>query len=671
MTITATYSPEDNKLRLYASQRLEPELYARVRAAGFIWAPKQDLFVAPAWTPGRADLCEELAGSIDDEDTSLVDRAEQRRERFEDYSDKRNADAERAHSQVLGIMEHIPLGQPILVGHHSERHARKHAEQIENGTRRAVKMWETSKYWTQRAAGAIRHAKYKERPDVRHRRIKTIQTDQRREQKRDTEAREWITAWGRINAPTKDGSAPTPEQVRGRALQICNYQQISIRLEGAPDNFVSSWSLLNDGRIDVRTAQLRSLKAHARSIARARRWLQHFENRIAYERAMIGEAGGLAVQASDYPVQVGGRVRVGREWLTVLRLNRKAGELVSITTNRRYCRVVGIEEVCEVAPADVDAVKATKAAMKLPPMCNYPGEGFHEMTRAEWDRTYQDYKGSKVIAANEKHDRHRLRSVVKGYSGIAYVFLTDAPRKDAPEPPIIDPPPAPRIEPPAPDMPRELEAAQARAERRQLVDAERAADPLAQLAERVRHGGPIVQVVTAPQLFPTPAPVALQLVSRLERRHLEGRILEPSVGTGRLLDALRSVRGHLDRVYACELNPTLAQQVRDRYPVCVQAIDFTAADYGHMDFDAVIMNPPFKDASDIKHIAHAFRLLAPGGRLVSVVAAGPRQRQFIAERGGEWEDLPAGTFAEQGTNVNTAIVTLDAPEWAQAGGKLF
>lgn len=34
MNFTATYSPEDNKLRLYASQRLEPELYARVKATG-------------------------------------------------------------------------------------------------------------------------------------------------------------------------------------------------------------------------------------------------------------------------------------------------------------------------------------------------------------------------------------------------------------------------------------------------------------------------------------------------------------------------------------------------------------------------------------------------------------------------------------------------------------
>jgi hypothetical protein len=78
LTYTATYSPEDNKLGLYSSTRLERELYARVRGAGVIYAPKQKLFVAPMWTPEREDLLIELCVEIDDEDTSLVERAEER-----------------------------------------------------------------------------------------------------------------------------------------------------------------------------------------------------------------------------------------------------------------------------------------------------------------------------------------------------------------------------------------------------------------------------------------------------------------------------------------------------------------------------------------------------------------------------------------------------------------
>src|SRR5271168_3417913 len=94
---TATYSPEDNKLRLYSVSKLPRDLYDRVKAAGFKWAPKQELFVAPMWTPDREDLLIELAGEIEDEDKSLVERAEERSERFGQYSENRERDADRAH----------------------------------------------------------------------------------------------------------------------------------------------------------------------------------------------------------------------------------------------------------------------------------------------------------------------------------------------------------------------------------------------------------------------------------------------------------------------------------------------------------------------------------------------------------------------------------------------
>ena len=129
--LTATYSPEDNKLRLYSVRpKLDEATYQRVRAAGFIFAPKQDLFVAPAWTPTREDLLMDLCGEIGDEDTSLVERAESRADRFDEYSGNRAAEAQSARAAVSAIADHIPFGQPILVGHHSEARARKDAESL-------------------------------------------------------------------------------------------------------------------------------------------------------------------------------------------------------------------------------------------------------------------------------------------------------------------------------------------------------------------------------------------------------------------------------------------------------------------------------------------------------------------------------------------------------------
>ncbi len=134
----ATYSPDDNKLRLYAASRLDPETYKKVHDAGFRWAPKQALFVAPAWTPGREDVLLSLAGEIEDEDSTLAERQEARAERFTGYSGKRASESAQALDEVERLAAMIPPGQPILVGHHSERRARRDAQRIENGMKRAV-----------------------------------------------------------------------------------------------------------------------------------------------------------------------------------------------------------------------------------------------------------------------------------------------------------------------------------------------------------------------------------------------------------------------------------------------------------------------------------------------------------------------------------------------------
>ena len=44
-------------------------------------------------------------------------------------------------------------------------------------------------------------------------------------------------------------------------------------------------------------------------------------------------------------------------------------------------------------------------------------------------------------------------------------------------------------------------------------------------------------------------------------------------------------------------------------------------------FDRIVMNPPFDHGADIRHIEHARGKLKPGGRLVAICAAGPRQRE--------------------------------------------
>ncbi len=286
---TATYSPDDNKLRLYASSRLEPELYQRVRSAGFIWAPKQELFVAPMWTPYREDLLIELAGEIDDEDTSLTDRAQERAERFDGYQENRAKDAEQASRHASQISERFAMGQPILVGHHSEKKARKDHEKADHAMRKAAKMWETSAYWQSRAAGALQHAKYKELPRTRARRVKKLQAEKRKVERSKKEAEMWLSLW------SKEGL--THEQ----ASAIADRCWLTLpRKEGdRPDfngNPTASDALTNRHPSLFAPRTLEEIvavasKGYPRSIAHQVRWIAHYTNRLAYEVAMLNEQG--------------------------------------------------------------------------------------------------------------------------------------------------------------------------------------------------------------------------------------------------------------------------------------------------------------------------------------------------------------------------------------------
>ena len=118
-------------------------------------------------------------------------------------------------------------------------------------------------------------------------------------------------------------------------------------------------------------------------------------------------------------------------------------------------------------------------------------------------------------------------------------------------------------------------------------------------------------------------------------------------------------------ITAVELNCNMAHRLRT-----VDGVDDTRqADFLECNgdlgaFDRIIMNPPFANADDIKHIMHALKMLKPGGRLVAICANGPRQndklRPIVEARGGIWEELPSDTFISTGTSVRTVLFMLDA-----------
>lgn len=173
----------------------------------------------------------------------------------------------------------------------------------------------------------------------------------------------------------------------------------------------------------------------------------------------------------------------------------------------------------------------------------------------------------------------------------------------------------------------------------------------------LKNGG--VQAVSAPELFATPAELAARMVDLADVRP-EHRILEPSAGTGNILRELPVL---CLNVVAVELSYKLAEGLRalQGFSRCdVRQGDFLELAEGLGRFDRVIMNPPFGNAADIRHIQTAFGRLNEGGVLVALCANGPRQQRALKDwaeqSGGFYEALPAGTFKNAGTMVNAALL---------------
>ncbi|HIB1651830.1 TPA: DUF3560 domain-containing protein, partial [Salmonella enterica subsp. enterica serovar Muenchen] len=77
--------------------------------------------------------------------------------------------------------------------------------------------------------------------------------------------------------------------------------------------------------------------------------------------------------------------------------------------------------------------RAAKQAAKRPPIVNYPGEGFREMTKAEWTRTPADYKAVRGVAENDEHGAYRFRRVMTSGYTLDNVYITDMKTVEIPQ----------------------------------------------------------------------------------------------------------------------------------------------------------------------------------------------------------------------------------------------
>lgn len=171
---TATYCPEDNKIRLYVG-RVERETYNFLRANKFVATPKQSCDFVATWSPKAEDIAFSLIpedADIEDEDYSPEDRAADRAERFAGYRDRRAGEAH-GHADTY---EDGPAAFGNQNAHRAERQAARH----ERHRDRSLCQWSKAEYWQTRTASVIGHALHRSDASTRRGRILTLEADQRR-----------------------------------------------------------------------------------------------------------------------------------------------------------------------------------------------------------------------------------------------------------------------------------------------------------------------------------------------------------------------------------------------------------------------------------------------------------------------------------------------------------
>lgn len=168
--------------------------------------------------------------------------------------------------------------------------------------------------------------------------------------------------------------------------------------------------------------------------------------------------------------------------------------------------------------------------------------------------------------------------------------------------------------------------------------------------------------------FPTPPDVARRMVEMADVQPGDNA-LEPQGGAAAIAEALREAGIEPD---VCEISSEL-RNILQLKGFNVVGDDFLAY-MPEERYQVIVANPPFGKNADMRHTRHAFELLAPGGRLVTIIGEGAfvrkgfeetAFRQWMEALDAEIEELPQGTFLDPAllatTGANARIVKIIRP----------
>lgn len=269
----ATYSPEDNKLRLYAGVRIDGDDWQAMKDHGWRWAPKQELFFA-YWSVNNEDFCLALAGDILPEEMTIVERAEAKADRLLLLAQKRSDQCLGYQQAANDLMHRLDNNQPILSGHHSEKKADRQQKQLDRTIEKAHETAGAVGYWVWRAQGVIGYADHKNNFRTVSNRIKTLQKELRDNQKVINEAAKIADLIIKVKKGTDQELKERNTKFLAGNWSVSKFK-ICDRME--------SGELTTDQALD----ELATIYSNTINSKKRARVINHVLNRLAYEQGQL------------------------------------------------------------------------------------------------------------------------------------------------------------------------------------------------------------------------------------------------------------------------------------------------------------------------------------------------------------------------------------------------
>ena len=155
------------------------------------------------------------------------------------------------------------------------------------------------------------------------------------------------------------------------------------------------------------------------------------------------------------------------------------------------------------------------------------------------------------------------------------------------------------------------------------------------------------------QFFPTPIELAKKVVELAEVRP-DDNCLEPSAGVG-------NIAQFMPNCDVIELHEDNHKALKEKGFNIVHD-DFLTFN-PQKKYDVIVMNPPFAKGQDVEHTTKAIEIaqrVVVAITSASVLFKNDKKtqafRELVASYGGTIEELPAESFKESGTNVNTCLI---------------